>query len=437
MKLTEYMRALGRQWRWAILAYAIVLVLTLMVTELMPKVYSSRAEVFFSVNGGVSAPDLNQGAGYTERQMASYKTLAASSVVLVPAIKESRQAITVEQLAGNVRTDVIADTTIMTVEVLDSSPAKSAALANAVAKTLGATAETLSPRLQSGISLVKSTILIEAKNSLAPALPNRRTNTMLGNVAALAVALLVAVIVDRIDPRFRSLADVRRVNAGPLFPALPNSPTDGTTIALRKNDPVFLEAMRRVVSRLRVSPMPATGAVCIVMSARDGDGKTTVAIELAAGIAETGIRVLVVLEDSCDSPATGDLRFDRLGGLATLLRPSDGNSSSPESFSSRDEDESWSLIGDQTFGHFISKLRQEYDMVIVDSPSLLRVPEGVLLATQTDGALFIVDMMGSRRRDVFGALDMLRIANVPVLGILPNRTKEVRSRPGVEHVGEG
>jgi non-specific protein-tyrosine kinase len=66
-------------------------------------------------------------------------------------------------------------------------------------------------------------------------------------------------------------------------------------------------------------------------------------------------------------------------------------------------------------------LKQHADILILDSPPLMVVTDPVLLARQVDGTLVVADAGKTRRAVLARALDVLRAANVHLLGVALNR----------------
>src|SRR6185436_9214994 len=69
----------------------------------------------------------------------------------------------------------------------------------------------------------------------------------------------------------------------------------------------------------------------------------------------------------------------------------------------------------------LAELREQCDVLIVDTPPVLAQPDAALLGPHVDGVLFVVDARSSRGRQVRRALELLQQAGVPVLGAALNR----------------
>jgi Mrp family chromosome partitioning ATPase len=71
-------------------------------------------------------------------------------------------------------------------------------------------------------------------------------------------------------------------------------------------------------------------------------------------------------------------------------------------------------------GQLIETTKAKYDLVIVDSPPLVPVTDGALLASQADGALLVVRAGKTHERDFSEAVNALRLAGAEIVGVALN-----------------
>jgi len=143
--------------------------------------------------------------------------------------------------------------------------------------------------------------------------------------------------------------------------------------------------------------------VVVVTSARPGEGKTTLAASLALMAARSRRKVLLVDADLCTGGASQVFGFHGCDGLAELI-------AGEKQFS----DVVWKGpgVGTDSDFHFLTcgtqknamiarsaplnilglfrRLREEYDLIIVDTPPILAVSDAMALCTQADASLFAV-----------------------------------------------
>ena len=174
--------------------------------------------------------------------------------------------------------------------------------------------------------------------------------------------------------------------------------------------------------------------IIVVTSPNAGEGKTTVAANLAVAIAEITHRVLVV---------DGDLRKSRLHsrfgvqnelGLADLLSANEPlkisdievaiqDTGLPGLFtltSGTEKDDSSSLFYSRRLPELLRLLRQEFDTVIIDSPPVLQVPDGRLLGRFADGMILVMRAGQTARESAIVARQRLADDGSTVLGTILN-----------------
>jgi polysaccharide biosynthesis transport protein len=184
--------------------------------------------------------------------------------------------------------------------------------------------------------------------------------------------------------------------------------------------------------------------VVVVTSAGPHEGKTTVVTNLGNAFARSRRRVLLI---------DGDLRCKRLSqvlganneiGLGTILT-SDSQISiddlPPEFIQATPEDRLYLLASGPTGPYspdllhsaqlppLLQKLRKDFDVILIDTPPLLDMPDARLLARFADGVLFVTRSRRTTVAAAFAALQRLKLDNTRLLGIVLNdwNTKESAS----------
>jgi succinoglycan biosynthesis transport protein ExoP len=172
----------------------------------------------------------------------------------------------------------------------------------------------------------------------------------------------------------------------------------------------------------------------MVTSAAMDEGKSVTAANLAAVLAESGQRVILV-DGDLHRPSQG-ARFgvpNRSGfstllinqgvKLAAILRdtPLPGlrlltAGPAPAVASA--------LLTSRRFESRLAELREQCDVVVVDTPPVLAKPDAALLAPHMDGVLLVVDAQRSRGRQVRRALELLNEAGAAIYGIALNRVSD-------------
>jgi capsular exopolysaccharide synthesis family protein len=79
------------------------------------------------------------------------------------------------------------------------------------------------------------------------------------------------------------------------------------------------------------------------------------------------------------------------------------------------------LVGSQRMRRLIEELGTRADVVLFDSPPVLACADAMVLASQTDGVVFVIDSGSTRRQAAKRALELLRNVDAKVLGGVLNK----------------
>lgn len=84
------------------------------------------------------------------------------------------------------------------------------------------------------------------------------------------------------------------------------------------------------------------------------------------------------------------------------------------------------LLGSRRFAQLLSRVREEFDYVLVDAPPVELVSDPVILSTQADGVLLVVNAQNTRKGAVRRSLRSLEAVEANVLGTVLNNVSTSR-----------
>jgi polysaccharide biosynthesis transport protein len=228
-----------------------------------------------------------------------------------------------------------------------------------------------------------------------------------------------------------------RVGVIGVVPPLPslNAPTRALSARGIQAEKRKVEEFVQSLDHLRVTLCAPRGGQsdrrCILItSATGGEGKTTLAAQLAGRCANAGLMTLLIDAD-LRRPSLGDLLevpegpgfVDVLTGDATpeaamvVIGNAGGFHLLPAG--TLGQDPSRLFHGDR-LGRVITQFRETFDIVIIDAPPVLAVPDALLLGRWTDGAILAVRHDTSRFPLVERANKRMASVGVAVLGAVVN-----------------
>jgi succinoglycan biosynthesis transport protein ExoP len=269
-----------------------------------------------------------------------------------------------------------------------------------------------------------------------PGKPRKGVIISLSFAISLILGVTGAFLFESLNNTIRSADDVEQKLRLPVLGMLPlikvrrkDSNFLGNFIS-EKTKPEFAEAVRTVRTAISLDNVGHPHKVIVVGSSISAEGKSTVAISLAH-LFSSSEKVLLIDADM-RRPAIGkalNLPGGRpglpelLAGKAILneciYRGGKGRMDviGPGAVP-RDPPE---LLSSERLLNALLVLRQRYDRIIIDTPPILPVSDGLLLSIQADTVIFVVKADSTPVRQIDQSLDLLLRVNARVTGIVINQ----------------
>lgn len=196
-------------------------------------------------------------------------------------------------------------------------------------------------------------------------------------------------------------------------------------ITLRNPLSPIAEAYRTLRTNIQFSSFDIKVKVVCITSTAPGDGKSTVAANLAVVTAESGKRTLLIDCDQRKARLHKVFSLSNLVGLSNLLANEVDFDNAVQktvipnlsviTAGTKPPNPS-ELLSSEKMRDFVGSLREVYDFVIIDLPPLLAVTDAQLLAGYTDGYLLVVASGETDRAAAAKAKDLLEKVNAKILG---------------------
>ncbi len=379
-------------------------------------------------SGGNSAYQDNL---FSQDRVKSYLKIINTPYVLDPVRQTLHLGMTVQDLSRKVSANVPLDTVVVDVSAEDESPDGAKNIANAVVEEFSKAV----PRLEAdngGTSPVAVTVVRHAETPTSPSSPQFRPNLALGLIAGLVLGLGIAMLRDRLDTAIKGPGDVMAsTGLNPIGTIHADREAErGLVVADGHSGTPRAEAFRRLRTNLQYVAVDRKPRSIVVTSARPGDGKSSTACNLAISLAQAGRRVVLV-EADLRRPSFGKyLNIEPGAGLTSVLtgaadvmevlQPwgSDGLlvlASGPIPPNPAE------ILGSRGMTDVLRQLNSEFDYVIIDSPPLLAVADGAIVAAAADGVLLVAAARQTKRGELMAALGSLNAVDALLLGVVLNR----------------
>ncbi len=290
-----------------------------------------------------------------------------------------------------------------------------------------------------------------AKVPNSPYKPNLVLNATLAGILGLIVGLGIAFLLSFLDNAVRTPEDIENV-AG--LPSLGLVPLESKATRKRRKKQVTVsevdvisryqgmlefkshyerksniaEAFRSIRTSLMFSSPSGLPKVIQITSTIPGEGKTTLASNLALVLADNGAKVLLVDADLRkhrlhkvfgvpSSPGLSEAIISGVDRDFSINVPIDNLYLLPAGTTPPNPAE---LIGSQGMSKFIERAREGYDHVVIDSAPLLGLADSVVLSTKVDGIVYAVNSGLVNKDNLREGVKRLRRVHAPLLGAILN-----------------
>ena len=190
------------------------------------------------------------------------------------------------------------------------------------------------------------------------------------------------------------------------------------------------EAFKTLRTNIMFS-LPGKGCKCIgVTSAARGDGKSVVSLNLAISLAQMNKRVVLIDCDLRLPTVASKLNIPNQVGLSNFLAGTESDSSLRIYHRSEQNidvvaagnipPEPTALLASPAMKNLLKSLRENYDYIILDFPSVFIVTDAMLLAKHVDGYLVVVRQDSSEYSKINESLRQMDFANANIIGFVYN-----------------
>jgi succinoglycan biosynthesis transport protein ExoP len=283
----------------------------------------------------------------------------------------------------------------------------------------------------------------------APVSPRKPQTILIALLASLALGVVAALLGRRLDTRLRTVADVESRLGEPVLAAVPPlvlrnraDAADAADAVLRQPGSPFAEAIGTASTALMLSTTDVAHKVIAVASSLPGEGKSLIALNLATFQAQDQ-RVLLIEADLRQPRLRSVLRLgeDR-PGLSELIvgAATPGKAIVPVAGTGLDvivagrvPQHPIHLLRSPAFARLVASLREQYDVVIIDTPPLQRVSDALVAGQHAHGFVLVAAVGLTPIAVARASVRRIASAGIPLFGVVLNHYDPRRARA---HFGE-
>ena len=284
-----------------------------------------------------------------------------------------------------------------------------------------------------------------------PSRPNVPLNLALGLIGGIVVAAGAAFASEYFDSSVKSTEEAEELLRLPALATVPNfavarrsayghaltngagaQPGAGAAqqlVVTHEPRSVIAEAFRTLRTSVLFSTPGAAPKVILVTSATASEGKTVNCLNLAAALAESGSRVLLIDVDLRHPSCHRAFAIENSTGLSNCLAGQTGLEGIVHAL---EKPRLWfvpagatppnpaELVGSTRMQEVLDLVREEFDFVILDSPPVTPVSDAIVLARASDGVVLVVKGQDTPKELVRRARDQLVLTGAHLLGAVMN-----------------
>lgn len=413
-----------------VIAGLIGVLLAALWTLIQPKTYTATARSFVSTKNADSLSELQQGSSFTQQQISSYTLLATTPAVLNPVVKALHDPkVTVKSLTTKVSVTNPVNTSFLVIAASSSSPWQAQTIANGVAEQLADTIESIETPAGDASSPVKVTVVESAAKPTSPSSPKLLQSLILGALAGALIGAAIFALRRRFDTTIREASDITDATGVPIVGSIPKATAEETEDPrAARGTGALSEAVRVLRTNVQYLDRRA-GKSFVITSPRPGDGKTTVAVNLALALADVHDRVLLVDADLRKPQVGVRLDLDESVGLSDVLigrvpfgecvQPVRGSGLQVLTAGHRPPNPS-ELLDSAEMRDLLASWALDYEWVIVDSAPTLNLADTPAIASAVGGVLLVVRAGRAHRAEIEDAEAALTAVDGALKGIVFN-----------------
>jgi len=440
--LRDLLSVLRARWIAIVAATLVGGLLALGMSLLATPAYQARIQFYVTVAGGENAAAAAyQGSLGAQQRVQSYAALVTSTDIAQDVVEASGVNLSANEVAEKTAATADAQTVLLNVAVTDSDPQRALALAQGFGEVLPEVISSLETPDGGGPALAKVTVVNVPALPTSPVAPKTEQNVAIGLVLGVIAGIGTALSINALDRRVKSKEQLEAITGKPVVGSIPFRTDEDKEknaehiVPFREGHSPAAESFRRLRTNLQFLNVDNPPRVFVLTSSVAMEGKSETAVNLSLALAEAGSSVLLIEADLRRPRVVNYMSMPDKVGLTNVLSAQATFDDVVQETRHHGVDllacgplppnPSELLASDMALELF-NNLRTRYDFVIIDSPPLLPVTDGALLARITDGALLVVRSHRTAADQVAQAVDNLEKTDAKLLGLVLVANKPAR-----------
>lgn len=276
-----------------------------------------------------------------------------------------------------------------------------------------------------GVGTNNISIVDRAQPTENPSSPKLLLNVALAILAGIGLAAAYVFVMEQIDQTVKDPADLKsKLGIAPLG-SIPHLDKEDILLSLTDKKSVAWEAYLSIRTSLSFLTDHGVPRSFLLTSTRPNEGKSTSAFALAAVLASTGKRILLIDGDMRNPSLHQMLGIQNGAGLSNRLSGFDDLRQLIHQKTSHGFDamtagpippNAAELLSSPRMRELVTELAETYDTVIIDAPPVLGLADIPLLADSVEGVIYTIEAGGVKMRGIQSAIERVRSSRGQIFG---------------------
>lgn len=293
-------------------------------------------------------------------------------------------------------------------------------------------------------TISNSKVIDMAVPSNVPVRPNRRAIWLLALLTGLVVPTLILFVRELLNDKVNSRIDIERITPAPILGEVGHSFSGQTLVVTKTSRGMVAEQFRIIRSNLQYVLPQKEKPVILVTSSFSGEGKSFVSTNMAAVMALTGKKTIILEFDIRKPRVLAGLGISRQAGISNyligkagvdeLIIPVPGQENLFVLPCGPIPPNPSELLLDPKVNELFARLREQFDMIFIDTAPVGMVSDAMTLAKYADCTLYLVRQGYTFRKQIALIDELYREEKLPKVSVVIN---DVKLKQGYGYYGYG
>ncbi|MBC7947586.1 MAG: polysaccharide biosynthesis tyrosine autokinase [Chitinophagaceae bacterium] len=293
-------------------------------------------------------------------------------------------------------------------------------------------------------TISNSKVIDLASASNVPVKPNKRTIQLLAILAGIGLPALIIFIGEILNDKISTRFDIEKITKAPILGEIGHSFSDNTLIVNKTSRTMVAEQFRIIRSNLQYVISNPQKSVILVTSSFSGEGKSFISTNMAAVLALTGKRTVILEFDIRKPKVLTGLNMTRRPGITNFML---GKAPLEELVAQVPDQENLYVLAcgpippnpsemllDSKITDLFNWMRDNFDVIVVDTAPVGMVSDAMTLSKFADCTLYLVRQGHTFKKQVALIDELYTEGKLPKVSVIIN---DVKVKPGYGYYGYG